>query len=50
MQQEKNLCMDCEYAKDQWHGSCYCTLYGFIIYKGKKNCWGHKTKADKKEE
>ena len=41
MLEQKSLCMDCKYAKDKWHGSCFCSYYGIIFYRGKKNCWGH---------
>lgn len=50
MPEEKNLCMDCQYAKDKWHGSCFCTYFGMIIYRGKKNCWGHEMEEVKDEQ
>lgn len=43
---DENLCIGCVYAKDKWHGSCFCTYYGVIIYKGKKKCWGREIKEE----
>ena len=36
-----NLCKGCEYAKDRFRESCYCTMYGIIITYGKEKCKGY---------
>lgn len=33
-------CRNCEHAKDRYKDSCYCTYYGYIRSKPKKDCWG----------
>lgn len=46
----ENLCKKCKYAKDNWYESCYCTYYGYIVYRGKTDCWGYETSGKKEEE
>ena len=41
MPEKMNLCKKCKWAKDNWHESCYCVYYGYIVWKGKKECWGY---------
>jgi hypothetical protein len=47
-----NDCRNCKHAKDKFHDSCYCTYYGYIRSKPKKDCWGweQRTEKDNKEE
>jgi hypothetical protein len=45
-------CRNCQHGKDQFKDSCYCTYYGYIRSKPKKDCWGweQRTEKDNKEE
>lgn len=36
-----NLCKGCRWAKDKFGESCYCVYYGYIVHRGKENCWGN---------
>ena len=35
-----SACTDCQYAKQKFRDSCYCTRYGIIIGYSKKDCKG----------
>lgn len=50
MPEKKNLCKDCKWAKDPWHESCFCVYYGFIVYRGKSDCWGYEISGKEKEK
>ena len=40
-------CRNCEHAKDRYKDSCYCTYYGYIRSKPKKDCWGWNQNVEK---
>ena len=48
--EKENLCLKCPYAKDHWYNSCYCTYYGYIVSKGKSDCWGYEMSKNEKEK
>ena len=37
---EDHDCRNCQHGKDRFNDSCYCTYYGYIRSKPKKDCWG----------
>ena len=40
--EKDGVCLDCEYAKQKFRESCYCTRYGIIIGYSKMECTGYK--------
>ena len=40
--EKDGACLDCEYAKQKFRESCYCTQYGIIIGYSKRECKGYK--------
>jgi hypothetical protein len=45
-------CRNCEHGKDKFKDSCYCTYYGYIQSKPKKDCrgWEEQSKDNKEEK
>lgn len=43
----KKVCKDCEYSKDRFKESCYCTKYGIIIGFSKEYCVSYKPERGK---
>ena len=37
---EDHDCRNCKHGKDRFKDSCYCTYYGYIRSRPKKDCWG----------
>lgn len=37
---KREICRECQYAKDKFGQSCYCTKYGMIIGYSKHECRG----------
>lgn len=40
-------CRNCQHGKDRFKDSCYCTYYGYIRSKPKKDCWGWNQNVEK---
>ena len=44
------LCKNCKYAKDKWNDACYCVYYGYIVSRGKTDCWGYEPREPEGEQ
>lgn len=43
-------CRNCQHGKDRFKDSCYCTYYGYIRSKPKKDCWGWEEQSKDEKE
>ena len=46
----KDICKDCDNAKEHRNGGCYCLKYGIIIGYPKQFCAGFEERKDEFEQ
>ena len=40
-------CRNCQHAKDRYKDACYCTYYGYMRARPKKDCCGWNQNVEK---